>query len=205
MPDLWLGVAHRRTAAHTSSGRRKCSQTTYIYSIYNIQTLSVYIIYKIWSRVCFYYAKSISFIIYIYIYIYAIWPTTLPTNLARERLCPWLGDSSDSKTYQAGLHACHGRVEGPGRRGAQSKMHLVAVGRRVTALNFVAFLVALSDVLRTRVVPLAMRAQAVSGASWEMDGMCQRTLRHLGADLQVLRVLRRGPRSFRSSPESPLQ
>ena len=95
------------------------------------------------------------------------------------------------KTYQAGLHARRGQAEGPGRRGAQSKMHLVNVGRRVTALNFVTFLVALSDVLRTRVVPLAMRSQAVSGASWEMDSTCQRTLRQLDADLQVLRVLRR--------------
>lgn len=94
------------------------------------------------------------------------------------------------RTYQAGLHARRGQAEGH-RRGAQSKTHLVSVGRRVTALNFVAFVVALSDVLRARVVPLAMRSQAVSGASWEMDSMCQRTLRHLNADLQVLRVLRR--------------
>ena len=114
-----------------------------------------------------------------------------PTNLEHEK---------------AGLHARRGQAEGPGRRGAQSKMHLVKVGRRVNARDSgrfarvqgvrcnrrrartLVFLVALSDVPRTRVVPLAMRWPAVYGASWDMDSMCQRTLRHLGAGFQALRV-----------------
>lgn len=91
--------------------------------------------------------------------------------------------------YQAGLHARRGQAES--RRGSQSKAHLVSIGRRVTALGFVVFAVAVNDVLKQRVVPLALRAQAVGGSSWEMDRFCQSTMRHLKQDAEALKDWRR--------------
>ena len=78
------------------------------------------------------------------------------------------------KTYQAGLHARRGQGEAADRRGSQTKKHLVDIGRRVTALNFITFAVAMSDMLRNRVVPLALKSQAIGGASWELDRLSER-------------------------------
>ncbi len=95
------------------------------------------------------------------------------------------------KSYHAALHARRGQAEGADRRGAQSKAHLVAIGRRVTALSFVTFATAVGDVLRTRVTPLALRAQGIRGASWEMDSFCHTTVRRLEDDAAALACLRR--------------
>ena len=93
------------------------------------------------------------------------------------------------KTFQAALHARRGQGEGTGRRGTQTKAHLISVGRRLTALNFVTFLVAVRDLLQTQVTPLALKAQAVEVTPWEMDRLCQSTVDHLrqaAADLQTM-------------------
>lgn len=90
--------------------------------------------------------------------------------------------------YQAGLHARRGQAEE--RRGSQSKAHLVAIGRRVTALSFVVFAVAVNDVLKMRVAPLALRSQAIAGSAWQMDRLCRATMKHLKEDVESMKLWR---------------
>jgi hypothetical protein len=68
---------------------------------------------------------------------------------------------------------------------------LVAIGRRATSLSFVCFAMTLLDLIQSRVIPLAMRAQAVAGASWDMDKMCDRAISNLRDDVAALKRLRR--------------
>ena len=67
------------------------------------------------------------------------------------------------------FHAC----------GAQTKQHLIRVGCRLSNLKFVAFVIFVRDALRRRVAPIALKAQAVNMASWEMDRSCHEA----GADI----------------------
>ena len=67
------------------------------------------------------------------------------------------------------FHAC----------GAQTKQHLIRVGRRLSNLKFVAFDIFVRDALRRRVAPIALKAQIVNMASWEMDRSCHEA----GADI----------------------
>ena len=52
-------------------------------------------------------------------------------------------------------------------RGAQTKQHLIRVGRRISNLNFVVFVIFVRDAFQRRVAPIALKAQAVNMASWE--------------------------------------
>ena len=72
-------------------------------------------------------------------------------------------------------------------RGGQSKGSLISTGRRISALNFIVFAVAVGDHLRKRIVPLACRAQQDHVGSWEMDKDCHRVLGEIRYDQQLLR------------------
>lgn len=65
------------------------------------------------------------------------------------------------------------------------------MGRRISALNFIVFAVALGDHLQKRIVPLAFKAQQENVGSWEMDKECHRVLGDIRYDQQLLRELRR--------------
>ena len=74
------------------------------------------------------------------------------------------------RSFHGALVARRGQMEGG--RGAQTKTHLVAVGRRLSDAGFVAFILAAGDVLRLQVQPLALQAQSCRGASWDMHRAC---------------------------------
>ena len=76
------------------------------------------------------------------------------------------------RAFHAATHARRGQGEGPNARGAQTKQHLVQVGRRISNLNFVVFVIFVRDAFRRPVAPTALKAQAVNMASWEMDRSC---------------------------------
>ena len=66
------------------------------------------------------------------------------------------------------------KQEGQKHRGGQNKNALISTGRRISALNFVVFSVAVGDHLQKRIVPLASKDQQVGVGSWEMDKECHR-------------------------------
>ena len=95
------------------------------------------------------------------------------------------------KTFHASLHARVGQTEGAQRRGAQSKIGLINVGRRISALNFITFTLTVGDVMQKRIVPVALRSQQVDVGSWEMDRECHEVLSQLSDDAIKLSQLRR--------------
>ena len=75
-------------------------------------------------------------------------------------------------TFHAALHARVAQAHAPDgsvKRGAQTVKSLVEVGRRIAAVNFTFFWLAVGDVLRNRIVPLAMAAQRVEDGAWAVD------------------------------------
>jgi hypothetical protein len=83
------------------------------------------------------------------------------------------------QAFHAALHARRGQGEGAKGRGAQTKQHLIQIGRRISNLNFVVFVIFVRDTFQRRVAPIALKAQAVNIASWEMDRLCHEA----GADI----------------------
>ena len=82
------------------------------------------------------------------------------------------------------------KQEGRKHHGSQSKTALIRTGRRISALNFIVFSVAVGDHLQKRIVPLASKAQKAGVGSWEMDKECHRVLADIRHDRCVLRELR---------------
>ena len=80
------------------------------------------------------------------------------------------------RAFHAAMHARRWR---PNAHGAQTKQHLIQVGRRISNLNFVVFVIFVRDAFQCRVAPIALKAQAVNMASWEMDRSCHEA----GADI----------------------
>ena len=95
------------------------------------------------------------------------------------------------KSFIAGLHARIGQAEGPARRGSQTKKSLIKTGRRVSALNFVTFLVAMRDVLGQSVVPLALKSQKVDISAAQMEMQCRAARAEFSAHRGHLSQLRR--------------
>ena len=85
------------------------------------------------------------------------------------------------KTFHAAMQNCHGRL-----RNNPS----IRTGRRISALSFIVFSVAVGDHLQKRIVPLASKAQKAGVSSWEMDQECHRVLAEIRHDRCVLRELR---------------
>ena len=77
------------------------------------------------------------------------------------------------RTNHAAMHARIGQAQGPERRGGQTKQRLIEVGRRVSAVNFVTFLVGTADVLKHSVVPIAMMSQEVNVSSVRITRECR--------------------------------
>ena len=82
------------------------------------------------------------------------------------------------RTLHAALHARIGQKKDDGR-GKQKVDHLIAVGRRVSALDFVTFAIGVGDILRTCITPLALAAQDVAGSHREMVVAIRQTLQKL--------------------------
>ena len=80
------------------------------------------------------------------------------------------------------------KQEGRKHHGSQSKTALIRTGRRISALNFIVFSVAVGDHLQKRIVPLASKAQKAGVGSWEMDKECHRVLADIRHDRCVLRT-----------------
>ena len=88
---------------------------------------------------------------------------------------------NNQKTFHAAMHARiaqaeSAKEEGRTSKGSQTKTHLIRTGRRISALNFIVFSVAVGDHLQERIVPLASKAQQVGVGSWGMDKQCHRAL-----------------------------
>ena len=102
---------------------------------------------------------------------------------------------NNQKTFHAAMHARIAqsesmKQEGRKHHGSQSKTALIRTGRRISALNFIVFSVAVGDHLQKRIVPLASKAQKAGVGSWEMDKECHRVLAEIRHDRCVLRELR---------------
>ena len=85
------------------------------------------------------------------------------------------------RTLHASMHARIGQSRA--RRSSQTVSHLIDVGRHISALDFVTFVVGVGDVLRTCVTPLALQAQRVGGSAREMDADCRLALTKLAKAL----------------------
>ena len=81
------------------------------------------------------------------------------------------------RTLHAAMHARIGQSRA--RRSSQTISHLIDVGRQISALDFVTFVVGVGDVLRTCITPLALQAQRVGGSAREMDAACRSALTKL--------------------------
>ena len=88
------------------------------------------------------------------------------------------------------MHARIAQSEGAQSRGGQTKGQLIKVGRRISALNFIVFMITTGDMLQNRIVPLAMQSQQVNVCSWEMDKQCHEVLAELRSDQNRLRQIR---------------
>ena len=83
------------------------------------------------------------------------------------------------RTFHAAMHARMGQATGPDGRGSQSQKKLMDVGRQLSALNFMVFLVGTGDVMRGCVVPLAMKSQQVGGSAQAIKQECRLTMAKL--------------------------
>ena len=103
---------------------------------------------------------------------------------------------NNQKTFHAAMHVRIAqsesmKQEGRNSKGTQTKTSLIMTGRRISALKFIVFSVAVGDHLQKRIVPLASKAQKAGVGSWEMDKDCHRVLAEIRHDRCVLRELRR--------------
>ena len=95
------------------------------------------------------------------------------------------------KVFHAGIHVRIGQAEGAHRRGSQTKGGLINVARRISALNFVSFALAVGDALHKNIAPLALKAQRVEVGAGEMDTDCHNALAEMQRDMHSLAQLRR--------------
>ena len=91
----------------------------------------------------------------------------------------------------AGMHARLAQSRGPSRRGSQRVSTLVDVGRRLAAVNFVTFTCGIHDVMRKRVLPLALLSEKDDAEALGVFCESRMTLAKLLADQFVLSHLRR--------------
>ena len=81
--------------------------------------------------------------------------------------------------YHAGLQARHALSHGPDKTGSQTVKQLTVVGRRLTSVDFVAFLLLYHDLQDSRVAPFAAEAEKLSLEPTEISGRLRNMLDRL--------------------------
>ena len=94
------------------------------------------------------------------------------------------------KNFHTAMHARIAQSEGAKSRGGQTKGQLINVGRRISALNFIVFMITTGDMLQNRIVPLAMQSQQVDVGPWAMNKQCHDVLADLRSDKNRLHQIR---------------
>ena len=93
------------------------------------------------------------------------------------------------KVYAAGFHVkIYRRQRG---KGSQTATALTAAGRRLTSLDFVAFVAAWDDVMQNRFQAFSRASQSASMEPWVLQAAFDSLMLDLGEDLALLRALRR--------------
>jgi hypothetical protein len=98
------------------------------------------------------------------------------------------------KIVHGGMHAriaSTQRPSGEAKRGSQTVHSLVEIGRRMSQVNFVTFLLALDDGMHARVVPLANLSQRVDYGASEMDQQAHKCVEDIQVDMKSLSCLKR--------------
>ena len=92
--------------------------------------------------------------------------------------------------YHEGLRARLEQTHGPDRQGSQKLHHLVSVGRRLTSVDFVAFLLLFHDILKIRLEPLMLIVQEVDAEPLTVTNSVSKALGQFRTDLALSGQLR---------------